>query len=140
KLRQTGVFLNEFYLAYKSVAEAGYSVEIATPNGAVATVDHESVDEKYWKGLLTVREEAVSFVESSNAFNQPITLEKAMENMNAYTGVVILGGHALMVDLIVDETVPDLLLYIEEARKPTGLICHAPYLLLSIPKNENTYN
>lgn len=33
KLRQTGVFLNEFYLAYKSVTEAGYTVDFATPNG-----------------------------------------------------------------------------------------------------------
>ncbi|MGB2761242.1 MAG: hypothetical protein WBC58_14880, partial [Maribacter stanieri] len=33
KLRQTGVFLNEFYLAYKSVTENGYMVDFATPNG-----------------------------------------------------------------------------------------------------------
>jgi hypothetical protein len=47
KLRQTGVFLNEFYLAYKSVSENGYSVEFATPNGIVATIDEESINNKY---------------------------------------------------------------------------------------------
>ena len=49
KLRQTGVFLNEFYLAYKSVTEAGYTVDFATPNGIVATIDKESINDKYWK-------------------------------------------------------------------------------------------
>ena len=139
KLRQTGVFLNEFYLAYKAVSEAGYSVDFATPNGKVATIDHESVDEKYWKGSLSLREEAVLFVENDSAFSHPITLKKAIENRKGYSGLVIPGGQGLMVDLIYDQNVPVLLQYFAEAQKPTGLICHAPNLILTMPKNDNPY-
>ncbi len=139
KLRQTGVFLNEFYLAYKAVSEAGYSVDFATPNGKVATIDHESVDEKYWKGSLSLREEAVLFVENDSAFIHPITLKKAIENREEYSGLVIPGGQGLMVDLIYDQNVPVLLQYFAEAQKPTGLICHAPNLILTMPKNGNPY-
>src|SRR5690606_38816552 len=92
KLRQTGVFLNEFYLAYKAVSEAGYSVDIATPNGIAATIDHESVDEKYWKNVLPLKEEAISFAETDSAFSHPMPLEKAIKNRHQYAGMVIPGG------------------------------------------------
>ena len=138
-LRQTGVFLNEFYLAYKAVSEAGYAVDFATPSGIVATIDNESFDEKYWKDFLTLREEAVSFVKTDSAFNSPITLEKALEDKHDYIGLVIPGGQGLMVDLIDDQNIPVLLKYFAKAQKPTGLICHAPSLILTIPKKENPY-
>ena len=54
KLRQTEVFLNEFYLACKSVTEAGYTVDFATPNGIVLTIDEESINDKYWKNNLII--------------------------------------------------------------------------------------
>ena len=139
KLRQTGVFLNEFYLAYKSVTEAGYTVDFATPNGVVATIDNESVNDKYWKNLLTVKEEALAFVKNDPLFNKPITLEKAIENKTAYIGLIIPGGQGLMIDLKDDKNIPILLKYFAKEKKPTGLICHAPSLILTIPKAENPY-
>src|SRR5690554_7776131 len=75
KLRQTGVFLNEFYLAYKSVTEAGYTVDFATPNGIVATIDKESINDKYWKNNLEVKNEALIFTKTDSLFNSPKTLE-----------------------------------------------------------------
>lgn len=139
KLRQTGVFLNEFYLAYEAVSKAGYAVDFATPNGVVATIDNESVDEKYWKGFLTIKADALSFVKTDRAFNNPITLEQAFENKSRYAGLVIPGGQGLMVDLMSDKNIPILLQYFAQARKPTGLICHAPSLILTIPKKENPF-
>lgn len=139
KLRQTGVFLNEFYLAYKSVLENEYTVDFATPNGIVATIDKESVHDKYWKGLLTVKNEALKFVKNDSSFNNPITLEKAIENKTDYIGLVIPGGQGLMVDLKDDKNIPVLLKYFAKENKPTGLICHAPSLILTIPKEENPY-
>src|SRR5690606_6341515 len=49
------------------------------------------------------------------------------------------GGQGLMVDLMVDKNIPILLKYFARKGKPTGLICHAPGLLLTIPKDENPY-
>src|SRR5688572_8631093 len=64
KLRQTGVFLNEFYLAYKAVTEAGYTVDFATPHGIVATIDEESLNDTYWKKDLDVKREALNFIQT----------------------------------------------------------------------------
>lgn len=139
KLRQTGVFLNEFYLAYKAVSEAGYIVDFATPNGIVATIDEESINDKYWKNLLTVKNEALTFIKNDSLFNNPIALEKVIENKTNYIGLVIPGGQGLMVDLKYDKNIPILLKYFAKENKPTGLICHAPSLILTIPKEENPY-
>ncbi|TDQ25721.1 DJ-1/PfpI family protein [Tenacibaculum caenipelagi] len=139
KLRQTGVFLNEFYLAYKSVTEAGYTVDFATPNGIVSTIDKESINDKYWKNNLKVKNEALIFTKTDSLFNSPITLEKAIEKKSDYIGLIIPGGQGLMIDLKEDINIPILLKYFAKENKPTGLICHAPSLILTIPKDENPY-
>lgn len=139
KLRQTGVFLNEFYIAYKAVVDAGYQVEFATPNGIAATIDEESINDSYWKDELQLKEEALQFIKSNEAFNTPKTLEEAIENKEQYIGMIVPGGQGLMVDLFYDKNIPVLLKHFASEKKPTGLICHAPSLLLSIPKNENPY-
>ena len=139
KLRQTGVFLNQFYLAYKSVTEAGYTVDFATPNGIIATIDEESINDKYWKNNLEVKNEALIFTKTDSIFNSPKTLEKAIESKSDYIGLIIPGGQGLMVDLKDDINIPILLKYFAKENKPTGLICHAPSLILTIPKEENPY-
>ncbi len=139
KLRQTGVFLNEFYLAYKSVTEAGYMVDFATPNGMVATIDEESTNDTYWKNNLEIKNKALKFTQSDSSFNSPITLEEVIKTKTDYLGLVIPGGQGLMVDLAKDKHIPVLLKYFAKAHKPTGLICHAPSLILTIPKAENPY-
>ena len=139
KLRQTGVFLNEFYLAYKAVTENGFVVDFATPNGIVATIDEESINEKYWKDRLKVKNEAVAFVKKDRSFNNPMTLEKAIENKADYTGLIIPGGQGLMIDLMENKSIPFLLKHFAIKNKPTGLICHAASLILTIPEEENPY-
>lgn len=139
KLRQTGVFLNEFYLAYKSVIDAGYTVDFATPNGIVATLDEESINDKYWKENLALKDEALSFIKTDTMFNNPKTLEEAIHVKSNYIGLVIPGGQGLMVDLMIDKNIPILLKYFAKENKPVGLICHAPSLILTMPKDENPY-
>ena len=139
KKRQTGVFLNELYLAYKSVVAHGYEVDFATPNGLISTIDEESINDKYWKNQIEVKNEALSFVKKDSAYNNPMTLEKAIENENEYFGLLIPGGQGLMVDLMFDAHIPILLKQFAKDNRPTGLICHAPSLLLTIPMDENPY-
>jgi len=139
KLRQTGVFLNEFYLAYKSVTKAGYTVNFATLKGTVATIDKESINDKYWENSLEVKREALKFIKTDSLFNNPMTLEKAVETKDDYIGLIIPGGQGLMIDLMEDRNIPILLKYFAKEKKPTGLICHAPSLLLTIPKKSNPY-
>jgi putative intracellular protease/amidase len=136
---ETGVFLSEFYLAYKEIVNLGYDVDFATPNGIVSSIDKESYNKKYWGKKDTLIGEAKEFVKQNQKFNKPLTLEKAMENINLYTGMVIPGGQGLMVDLFYDKNISNILKDFSQKGKPIGLICHAPALILSIPKKENPF-
>lgn len=139
KKRQTGVFLNEFYLAYKAVADKGYAVEFATPTGKKATIDQESLDDDYWKDQADLKKEAMNFWEKNPEFSNPMPLAKAIAKQNEYIGLVIPGGQGLMVDLIYDKNTPLLLQGFAKEQKAIGLICHAPSLITSIPKVNNPF-
>ncbi|WP_199708071.1 DJ-1/PfpI family protein [Algoriphagus lacus] len=139
KKRQTGVFLNEFYFAHKAISDAGFDIDYATPTGKKATIDQESIDDEYWKGNLELKPEAMDFWENNNEFSNPMPLEKALEKQDEYMALVIPGGQGLMVDLIYDSNTPALLKAFAEDKKAIGLICHAPALITTIPKNENPF-
>ncbi|WP_052430479.1 DJ-1/PfpI family protein [Sporocytophaga myxococcoides] len=136
---QTGVFLSEFYLAYKEVVDLGYGVDFATPGGIVSSIDKESYDLTYWKGKEGEIQEAKDFINSNPRFNRPLSLENALQNIHAYSGIIVPGGQGLMVDLIHDEKMSEILKGFSQNKKPIGLICHAPALILSIPKAENPF-
>ena len=139
KKRQTGVFLNEFYLAHKAIADAGFAIDYATPTGKKATIDQESLDDDYWEGKLELKPEAIDFWENNQSFSNPMTLTKSIEKQSEYIGLVIPGGQGLMVDLIYDENTPLLLKAFATDKKAIGLICHAPALITTIPKNDNPF-
>lgn len=139
KSYKTGVFLSEFYLAYTDIVRAGYEVHFATPNGVKATIDEESYNRKYWSGRDSLIPEAINFIRSNEKFNHPKELLKIINDIHSYSGLVIPGGQGLMTDLIRDQTIPVLLTKFLNSGKSIGLICHAPALLLSIPKEENPF-
>lgn len=136
---ETGVFLSEFYLAYKAIVNLGYEVDFATPAGIVSSIDKESYNKKYWGAKEAWIAEATEFVKQNSKFNKPLTLAQAIENIGDYSGMVIPGGQGLMVDLFYDPTIPKILKDFSQKGKPLGLICHAPALILSIPKEENPF-
>jgi putative intracellular protease/amidase len=137
--KETGVFLSEFYLAYKAIERLGYDIYFATPNRIVSSIDKESFDKKYWKGGDTLIAEATTFIKQNTKFTKPMTLAQAVETSADYSGLVIPGGQGLMVDLFYDPNVSKLLKHFSQNGKPIGLICHAPALILSIPKEENPF-
>jgi len=136
---ETGVFLSEFYLAYKDIIDMGYEVDFATPNGIPSSIDKESYEKKYWKKRDTLIREATEFVKLDKKFNHPLQLSAVIANLDQYTGMVVPGGQGLMVDLINDPAIPIILRRFSEKGKPIGLICHAPALLLTLPKQENPF-
>lgn len=131
---KTGVFLSEFYPVYTTLLQSGFEVDFATPDGKKSTIDQESLKEKYWKKEKHLLPEARKFTQDNPGFNNPKTLEEALAGKEDYIGVVIPGGQGLMVDLIHDTNVSALLMHFNKKGQPIGLVCHAPALLLSIPK------
>jgi len=136
---ETGVFLSEFYLAYKDIGNLGYEIDIATPDGVASSIDKESLNPKYWSGRDSLIVEAQNFVAKNSKFIKPFALEKVLENPDQYSGIVIPGGQGLMVDLMYNKNVFDILKLFSKKGKAIGLICHAPALILSIPKEENPF-
>lgn len=137
--KETGVFLSEFYMAYKHLTQSGYEIDFATPNGVKPSIDKESLNKKYWNGDTLLLAEAIDFTQNNDAFDKPLSLENALENSHQYAGIIIPGGQGLMVDLIKDEKIPQILKNFSQKGKAIGLICHAPALILSIPKEKNPF-
>lgn len=137
--KETGVFLSEFYLVCKSIAELGYVVDFATPGGIKASIDKESLKNTYWGDQNSLLPEAIEFVREDKQFNKPYSLEYALENISNYAGLIIPGGQGLMADLFYDRKVSTLLKEFASLGKPIGLVCHAPALILAIPRKENPF-
>ncbi|PRD51962.1 type 1 glutamine amidotransferase domain-containing protein [Sphingobacterium gobiense] len=139
KTYSTGVFLSEFYLAYKDITLLGYEVDFATPNGIKPSIDAESRNKKYWGKRSHLIAEAEDFVRNNENFSKPHTLEKVLENIDRYSGMIVPGGQGLMTDLIHDKIIPQLLIGFSNRNTVIGLICHAPALILTIPEETNPF-
>ena len=126
----TGVFLNEFYLAYREIAKLGYDIDFATPNGITSSIDKESFKLKYWKGREDMLQEAREFVCTNQKFNSPMTLENIIGNTSVYSGMVVPGGQGLMVDLIHNCQMAEIIKLFSSEQKAIGLICNAQALLI----------
>lgn len=135
----TGVFLSEFYLAYKDLYTQGYRIDFATPSGQVSSIDKESYKSNYWKGREDLIPEATEFVKFDMGFNNPATLQYALQHIDQYDGLVVPGGQGLMVDLIEDTTMTLLLRSFAIQSKCVGLICHAPALLIKFSRQSNPF-
>ncbi|MBU2505950.1 MAG: hypothetical protein KJ799_04410 [Bacteroidetes bacterium] len=68
-----------------------YRMNFASPNGVIATIVNESINDKYCGNKLNLKKETLVFVKNNNQFNNPLTLEKAIENNVDYIGLVIPG-------------------------------------------------
>ena len=134
----TGVFLNEFYIPYKMLKEKGYEFDFATLDGKKATIDPESIKTKYWENE-NVRLEAIEFTETNSSFQNPKSIDNLKNSELEYSGIIIPGGQGLMVDLIANKNVRDLLTKFHLNKKSIGLICHAPAILTTYPKDSNPF-
>ena len=137
--RETGVFLNEFYLAYQAITAAGYAVDFASPHGSTPNIDRESYHDKYWKGKEAAKAAAAAFVQQHPGFRRPRPLEELPVALTDYAGLVVPGGQGLMADLMQHPRVPELLRSAARQGKAVGLICHAPALLLTMPPATNPF-
>lgn len=134
----TGVFLNEFYIPYKMLKEKGYEFDFATLDGKKATIDPESIKTKYWENE-NVRLEAIEFTDTNSSFQNPKSIDNLKNSELEYSGIIIPGGQGLMVDLITNKNIRDLLTKFHLKNKSIGLICHAPAILTTYPKDSNPF-
>ncbi|MBM9546178.1 type 1 glutamine amidotransferase domain-containing protein [Leptospira sp. 201903074] len=128
----TGVFVNELYHPVLALEQSGFDLVFATPEAKKATLDPESLKEKYWNSNEE-KEEAIRFLNSLPSFQKPISLESALKEQKNFISILVPGGQALMTDLLYDKNLPLLLSSFQNQGKTIGLICHAPALLTTLP-------
>lgn len=136
KNHPTGVFLGELYEPILKLKKQGFDFVFATPSGKKATIDPESLKEKYWESS-EVKKDALQFLSDLPSYHNPIPLEQAIKEHQNYVSVLIPGGQGLMSDLLYDGNIPKILKLFHQNQKPIGLVCHAPALLTTLYQNPN---
>jgi len=135
----TGVFLNEFYLPYKNLKDQGFEIDFATLDGKSAPIDPESLKLKYCDNEK-IQQEAIDFTKLNIKFLNPKSIDSLVKPELEYSGIIIPGGQGLMVDLLGNEKVLKLISIFHTKKKSIGLICHAPAILTTYPKESNPFN
>jgi putative intracellular protease/amidase len=127
-LYPSGYWAEEFVDVHKEFVEAGYTVDIATPNSLKPTADKKSLDPK-----VTGETKAVAFAyyitALSKELNHPLELSKI--NIKEYEAVIIPGGHGPVEDLYKDKDMGKLLFEAEKSNKIIGAVCHGQAAFLS---------
>jgi putative intracellular protease/amidase len=132
KKYSTGYYLNEFVVPYRKIVEAGFEPVIANPKGDLPAMDANSNNKLFFGGDDAARAEAVKYAEGIEQLKHPKTLASVVvEGTRGYVGLFIPGGHAPMADLLKDRNLGKILLCFHETKRPTGIICHGPIVLLS---------
>lgn len=135
-IMNVGFFLNEFAVPTEYLAEKGYEIVLATPDGAKPVLDKGSNDKKFFGGNEAERAKAERFVNGLS----PISLQAAIDGgLEQYAGIFVPGGHAPMTDLMQNEKLGVILRYFHAANKPTAFICHGPVAALAALPNAAAY-
>jgi len=128
----TGYYLNEFVVPYRKLVEAGYEPVIANPKGDTPVMDAASNNAMFFGGDDNARAEALKYAQGIKQLKTPKTLASVVaEGTKGYVGVFVPGGHAPMSDLLKDKDLGKILTSFHESKRPTGIICHGPIVLLS---------
>ena len=135
----TGYFLRELSDPLAAMLAAGYSVDYATPGGVAPVLDEQGNRSVWFKwppsqvfSATARRDRALELIGSQEGLKAPMKLTELREDeLNSYVGLYVPGGHAPMMDLVNHPEMGRVLRHFHEAKKPTGLICHAPVAMLS---------
>lgn len=133
-----GFWLGELTHPYAVLTEAGYDVEIRSPDGGPLEVDAYSDprdDSRYSEHDLL----SLGFLTSDRhrALLQD-TPSIADVDVHAYAAILLVGGQSPMVTFTGNQALEDLVAAFYEAGKPTALLCHGTCILLETRLSDGT--
>jgi putative intracellular protease/amidase len=124
----TGYWAEEFANPYKILTDAGHSVVVATPGGAIPNVDMMSLRPSMAGGEQGALDlEAI--IRDAEVMRRPLQLSDV--RLEDYDAVYLPGGHGPMADLAFDADAGRLLTAQLESGNPLFIVCHAPAALLA---------
>jgi putative intracellular protease/amidase len=118
--RQTGIWAEELALPYLAFKDAGYQVDIASPQGGMAPLDPGSLKPAGQNPALLERFLADAEAQRLVRVTQPVSAVDAV----AYDAVFFPGGHGAMWDLPQDPHVQRLVEQAFAAGQVIGAVCH----------------
>jgi len=120
---KTGVWFEEFAVPYNAFKDEDYIVTVATPTGDIAPIDPAS------ENIL----KDIKWNDAKKALNDTLPLDTI--DYTVYDAIVIPGGHGPMYDLAKNETLGQIINYMDEHKKLIAAICHGPAGLLTARKD-----
>jgi len=134
----SGFFLMELAKPLQKILNAGYEVTFASPEGKKPTPDPNSETLLAFAGNFYERQrenELIERMKKENGFDSPRKFSDISdEELKSFAGVFIPGGHAPLVGMDENTDLGRLLLHFHNNSKPTAVICHGPYAMLSTRK------
>ncbi len=124
----TGYWAEEFAAPYRALIEAGHRIEVATPGGAVPTVDMMSLRPEMAGGAEAALDLEAT-IRAAEEMRRPIRLGDV--RLEDYDAVYCPGGHGPMEDLCVDADAGRLLTAALASGRPLAIVCHAPAAILA---------
>ena len=123
----TGLWLEEFAIPYKLFTNAGYQVEVVTPQGGTAPIDPRS-------------EPTLELIADWQGAIQSLANTKPLEAANSeeFDAIFIPGGHGVMFDLATDPNVSALIQQFYTEGKPIASVCHGPAALVNVVQEDET--
>ncbi|RAU97236.1 type 1 glutamine amidotransferase domain-containing protein [Mycobacterium colombiense] len=143
----TGTYLGELIEPTDAMRRAGFELAFATPGARAPAIDGTSCSLMYFAGSRKRRDAALSSYREllELGLAAPAKLEEIShdaQRLDGFDAMFVPGGHAPLVDLLhrdafADDSLNDdfgaLVRHFHDARRPTGLICHAPAALAAAP-------
>ena len=124
KIKDTGVWLEEFAVPYLVFKDTGYELAIASPLGGLSPVDEGSMscsNPEEWDACIKILRDTTSLSEI---------------DYKDYDAIFLPGGHGPMFDLAKDVLLKEIVEYFYNNKKIISAVCHGPVgLVLACDKN-----
>ncbi|USX55340.1 type 1 glutamine amidotransferase domain-containing protein [Lentzea sp. HUAS12] len=125
-IHPTGFWAEEVVESVRVLREAGVEVTLATPGGAVPTVDKASLDGTFDEAVASLAD-----------LRSPVSLSDV--DGVGFDAVYLPGGHGPMADLAFDAGLGALLADFHDNGKVVAALCHGPAGLLSAVRADGTF-
>src|SRR5262249_22472735 len=137
----SGFWAEEFAVPYCLFKNAGYDIDFATLGGIAPTVGPSSIDPDFMKWVrpsFTQTDDAAAAatyrqaIDEANGLRSPKDVARLTdEDIDAYDGIYIVGGHGCMQDMRASPAMTKFLLAVLTRDKPLASVCHGPTAFLS---------
>jgi putative intracellular protease/amidase len=139
KPHPTGFWSEEFVTPHRKFTEAGITVSVASPGGAIPTADPLSFNLSYNNNDPSYVSQQQDYLKRLGmALTSPIRVDDI--DPDRFDGIFLVGGHGPMQDMAVHPTIGAVLVaMLDNPRKVVSAVCHGPAGFLTASRADGTW-